>query len=85
MRVLVPSALVSYTGTSTIEAAGDSLLAMLADMDARFPGIRFRIADEQQQLRPNLRIFVNGQGVRDLSHPLQPSDGVAIVLALSGG
>jgi molybdopterin converting factor small subunit len=85
VKVLVPSALRSYTGVSQVEAAGDTLLALFADLDRRYPGLRFRVVDEQQQLRPNLRVFVNGLGVRDLGHALQPDDFVAIVLALSGG
>jgi sulfur carrier protein ThiS len=32
-----------------------------------------------------MRVFVNGRGVRNLDHALQPGDFVAIVLALSGG
>jgi molybdopterin synthase sulfur carrier subunit len=85
VKVLVPSALRSYTGTSHVEAAGDTLLALFADLDRRYPGLRFRVVDEQQQLRPNMRVFVNGLSVRDLGHALQPDDFVAIVLALSGG
>lgn len=85
MKVLVPSALRSYTGTPQVEAAGQTLHALLADLDRRYPGLRFRVVDEQQQLRPNLRIFVNGLNVRDLSCALKADDFVAIVLALSGG
>ena len=85
MKVLVPSALRSYTGASHVEAVGDTLLALFADLDQRYPGVRFRVVDERELLRPNLRIFVNGLGVRDLGHALQPDDFVAIVLALSGG
>ena len=85
MKVLVPSALRSYTGASHVEATGDTLLALFADLDQRYPGVRFRVVDEREMLRPNLRIFVNGLGVRDLGHALQPDDFVAIVLALSGG
>lgn len=85
MKVLVPSALRSYTGTPHVEATGDTLLGLFADLDRRYPGLRFRVVDEQQRLRPNMRIFVNGLGVRDLEHALQPDDFVAIVLALSGG
>jgi len=85
VKVLVPSALRSYTGAPQVDAVGQTLLALFADLDQRYPGLRFRIVDEQQQLRPNMRIFVNGQGVRDLNHALQPDDFVAIVLALSGG
>jgi sulfur-carrier protein len=85
MKVLVPSALRSYTGASQVEATGDTLLALFADLDRRYPGLRFRVVDEQEQLRPNMRVFVNGLSVRDLRHALQPDDFVAIVLALSGG
>ena len=85
MKVLVPSALRSYTGASHVEAAGESLLALFADLDQRYPGLRFRVVDERGMLRPNMRIFINGLGVRDLSRALQPGDHVAIVLALSGG
>lgn len=85
MKVLVPGALCSYTGATQVEAAGATLLALFADLERRYPGLRFRVVDEQQQLRPNMRIFVNGLGVRDLGHTLQPDDFVAIVLALSGG
>ena len=85
MKVLVPSALRSYTGASHVEAVGESLLGLFADLDHRYPGLRFRVVDEQQRLRPNMRIFVNGVGVLDLSHALRPDDFVAIVMALSGG
>lgn len=85
MKVLVPGALHGYTGASQVEAAGDSLHALFADLERRYPGLRFRVVDEQDRLRPNMRIFVNGRGVRDLGHPLQPDDFVAVVLALSDG
>ena len=56
-----------------------------ADLDARYPGLRFRVVDETGCLRPNMRIFVNGLTVRDLAQALRPDDEIAIVLALSGG
>lgn len=85
MKVLVPSALRSYTHASQVQADGGTLDGLFADLDRRYPGLRFRVVDEQQQLRPNMRLFVNGRGVRDLDHALAPGDFVAIVLALSGG
>jgi molybdopterin synthase sulfur carrier subunit len=85
VKILVPSALRSYTGASQVEATGDTLLGLFADLDQRYPGLRFRVVDELERLRPNMRVFVNGLGVRDLSHALQADDFVAIVLALSGG
>ena len=85
MQVLIPGALRSYTRESHAQAVGDTLAALFLDLDGRYPGLRFRVVDEQGRLRPNMRVFVNGLGVRDLGHALQPSDFVAIVLALSGG
>ena len=85
MKVLINGALRSYTGESHVEAEGDTLDVLFANLDRRYPGLRFRVIDEQEQLRPNMRIFVNGLGVRDLQHALKPDDFVAVVLALSGG
>ncbi len=85
MKVLIPGALHSYTRAAHVDAVGNTLDALFADLDRRYPGLRFRVVNEQNQLRPNMRIFVNGVGVRELQHALQPDDFVAIVLALSGG
>jgi sulfur-carrier protein len=85
VKVLIPGALQSYTQSNHVEATGATLDALCDDLDRRYPGLRFRVVDEQRQLRPNMRIFVNGVGVRDLQHALQPGDAVALVLALSGG
>ena len=85
MKVLIPGALRSYTRQSHVQAEGDTLHALFADLDRRYPGLRFRVVDEQNLLRPNMRLFVNGVGVRDLHHPLLADDFVAVVLALSGG
>lgn len=85
MKVLIPGALRSYTRDAQVDASGDTLDAMFGDLDRRYPGLRFRVVDEQGQLRPNMRLFVNGLGVRDLQHALKPDDFVAVVLALSGG
>jgi sulfur-carrier protein len=85
MKVLIPGALRSYTRESQVEAVGRTLNGLFDDLDRRYPGLRFRVVDEQNLLRPNLRLFVNGIGVRDLQHELQTDDFVAVVLALSGG
>jgi len=85
MRVLIPSALRSYTRVSRVEAHGATLRDLLEDLERQFPGIRFRIVDEQERLRANMRVFVAGAAVHDLARPLQPSDEVCIVLAVSGG
>lgn len=85
MKVLIPGALRSYTREAQVDATGATLAALFDDLDRRYPGLRFRVVDEQGLLRPNMRLFVNGRGVRDMQHALRPDDFVAVVLALSGG
>lgn len=85
MQVLIPAALHSYTRAARVQADGATLAAMFDDLERRYPGLRFRVVDELGRLRPNMRLFVNGLGVRDLAHALRPHDDVAVVLALSGG
>jgi molybdopterin converting factor small subunit len=85
MKVLIPSALRSYTERSEAEASGATLAAVLADLERNYPGIRFRMIDEQDRIRRHIRIFVNGDQARDLSQPLNTTDEVIIVQALSGG
>ena len=38
----------------------------------QFPGLRFRVVDEQDRLRPHMKVFVNDEAVRDLSTPVPP-------------
>ncbi len=85
MQVLIPTSLRSYTRVPRVRAQGATLAELLADLERQFPGIRFRMVDERQQLRPHMRVFVNGQAVHQLAHGLQADDDVAIVQALSGG
>ena len=85
MRVLIPSSLLSYTKEQNVEASGATLTELLADLERRYPGLRFRVIDEQGQMRGHMRFFVNGEQVFDLTHALRPTDEVYLVQALSGG
>lgn len=85
MKVLIPSPLVSYTRKKEVEAEGDTIAELLSSIDRQYPGIRFRIIDEQGRIRRHMRIFVNAHMVDDLSHAVRPTDVVQLVQALSGG
>ena len=85
VKVLIPTPLRSYTNEREVEAEGLTLGDVLADLDRRYPGIRFRMIDEQNQMRRHMRFFIDGEQVFDLSRPLGPRDSVQIVQALSGG
>ena len=85
MRVLIPSALHSYTRQAWVQAEGATISAVLDDLERQFPGIRFRMIDEQDRMRANMRFFVDGAATFDLARPLRPTDSLQIVQALSGG
>lgn len=85
MKVRIPTPLLSYTKEKEVEADGATLHELLADLDRRFPGIRFRVIDEQDRMRPHMRFFLNGDQVFDLSVALKASDELVLVQALSGG
>jgi len=86
MKVFIPTPLRSYVSNrDAVEATGETLDALLYDLDRQFPGLRFRIVNEQDSLRPHLRLFVNGEESRDLKTPLQAHDEVHVMQALSGG
>lgn len=87
MLVRIPGLLRSYTrGTQTIDVGTAAVLAdALGELDARFPGLRFRVVDEQGAIRPHIKMFVDGELARDLATPTARAGELMIVGALSGG
>ena len=86
MRVRIPTPLRSYTAQqSAVDADGATVDEVLRDLDRQFPGIRFRVVDEQNQLRKHMKIWVNQDAVRDLATPVTGADEVTLMQALSGG
>jgi len=84
--VHVGSILHAYTdGRSEVEAKGKSVRAVLDDLETRHPGIRFRIVDEQDRIRPHVRIFVGQAPAADLDAPVGARDALHVLAALSGG
>lgn len=93
VRVRIPSPLRSYTGAAETDVAvpvlapelPPTLRGVLAALDLGYPGIRFRIIDEQGNVRRHIKVFVGSRLARDLSTPIPAGDEVMIVAALSGG
>ena len=85
MKVLIPTPLLSYTHQVQVDASGDTVGDVLTDLDRQFPGIRFRMVDEQGRIRRHVRLFVRGTQVVTLDQRLAVDDELVIVQALSGG
>lgn len=85
MKVLIPTPLLSYTHQVSVQATGSTIAEALTDLDTQFPGIRFRMIDEQDRIRRHVRLFVRGKQVDSIDQQLEPDDELVIVQALSGG
>ena len=66
MRVLIPSALHSYTGGPWSSAGVTQSAAVLDDLNG-VPGIRFRMIDEHARIRRHIRFFIAGEAIHDLA------------------
>ena len=86
MQVTIPQPLLSYTSQhDRVEAAGNTLDELLDDLDQQYPGIRFRMINEQDEMRPHIIFFVAGCRTRNLQESLPAGTEVVILHALSGG
>ena len=86
VQVLIPSQLTAYTdGATRVPAQGATVGAVLDDLDRRFPGLKFRVVDEQDRVRKHMRLFVGRQETRDVRRSMAPGDELLIFGALSGG
>jgi molybdopterin converting factor small subunit len=86
VRVRIPTPLRSYTAHQpVVEGHGSTVDEVLRDLDARYPGIRFRMVDEQGRVRKHMKVWVNQDACRDLSTPVSDADELTIMQALSGG
>ena len=84
--IFIPTQLRNYTGGATrVEAAGRTVDELLAALDARYPGVRFRVVDEQGRIRKHMRIFVDGERVEEVGAEVGAKGEVHIFGALSGG
>ena len=84
--VKVASPLRSYTGgQSSVDGRGATLSEVLADLESRYQGMRFRMIDEQGRIRQHIRLFVNSDEAKDLNRVVRDGDTVHLICALSGG
>ena len=89
VSVRIPTILRTYTGgDSEVSATGDTLAALLDDLDANHPGIRARVLDDAGELRRFVNVYVGNEDVRFLDGLATATpDGaqVSIIPAVAGG
>jgi molybdopterin synthase sulfur carrier subunit len=86
VKVRIPTPLRSYTGNqANVEASGTTVGELLDDLDRQFPGIAFRVVDEQGRMRQHMVVWLDGERCRDLSASVAGQDELVLMQALSGG
>ena len=89
VSVRIPTILRTYTGgESEVAANGETLSAVLDDLDSNYAGIKGRIVDEQGDLRRFVNVYVGNDDVRFLDGLATATpDGaqLSIIPAVAGG
>jgi sulfur-carrier protein len=89
VNVRVPTILRTYTGgASEVSAEGETLGAILDDLDRSYSGIRARILDEAGELRRFVNVYVGNEDVRFLDGLATATpDGtkISVIPAVAGG
>ena len=88
IRVYIPTPYRELTaGLGHVTADGETIGALIADLDRRYPGLGDRICNAAM-VRDHVNVFVNGLEMRSLRNeatPLREGDEVAFIPALAGG
>jgi len=89
VTVKVPTPLRKFTaGSESVQGTGDTVGAIVDQLERKYPGIRERICDEQGRVRRFVNLYVNGDDIRflqQLDTKLKDGDELSIVPAIAGG
>lgn len=93
IEVRIPTILRPYTGgAKAVDAAGDTLAALIDDLDANHPGLKERLiesgTDGSEELRRFVNVYINDEDVRflgSLAATLTDGDQVVVLPAVAGG
>ena len=74
-------------GQETVEVSGGTVREIVAELEARFPGIRERLVDEEEdRIRRNIAVAVDGEVSREGMRRKVPEGAeVHFLPAMSGG
>jgi sulfur-carrier protein len=88
IEVRVPTILRQYTdGAKVVEGSGDTLDALIDDLESRHPGLRDRLV-ENGGLRRFVNVYLNDEDVRfldGLKTAVADGDSVTVLPAVAGG
>jgi len=85
--IWIPPLLKQLTnGTHTVEIEGQSIREVIESLDLTYPGIKSRLCDNNEKIRPEIAVAVDGQIVTTGMRTRVSADSeVHFLPALSGG
>ncbi len=88
IEVNVTSTLRTLVGAKSVQGDGATVGALLADLEAKFPGFKEQISGDDGELHRFVNIYVNDEDIRFLNAletSVSDKDVVSILPALAGG
>ncbi len=88
VTVHLPRSLVTLFGDPPprlLDLDAPTLADLVAQLEARWPGMADRLCVPGPQIREHINVFVDGQRQRDLAAPLSSASIVHIIPAVAGG
>ena len=88
-KVRIPTPLRKLTNNEeVVEVKADTIGEAIAELQARYPGIKERLLDDRGEVRRFVNVYVNEEDIRFLKNqqtPLQEGDEISIIPAIAGG
>jgi molybdopterin synthase sulfur carrier subunit len=88
-KVRIPTPLRKLTNDEeVVEVNPGTIAGTIAELQARFPGIKERLLDENGGVRRFVNVYVNEEDIRFLQNqdtPVKDGDEISIIPAIAGG
>ena len=89
VNVRIPTPLRGLTeNREVVQARGDTVDAIIKDLQAQYPGLKERLCDDKGALRRFVNVFLNDEDIRFQEGPatkVKEGDEVSIIPAIAGG
>ena len=88
-KVRIPTPLRKLTNNEeVVEVRASTIGDAIVELQARYPGIKERLVDDNGEVRRFVNVYVNEEDIRFLQNqqtPLKDGDEISIITAIAGG
>lgn len=89
LKLTIPTPLRRHVeNNDSVEVEAGTVEEVIDRLDARYPGVRARLCEEDGRLRRFINIYVDGEDIRfldNLSTKVEDGSELSILLAIAGG